>query len=216
MSLWQQVNERYNLLQLREKRLVFFATLALTAWVCWVALLEPAAEQWQQARLQSALVAQNNQDLERQLQQLQVQFAEDINQPLRQSIAGQQQQQAALLGQLNVYQQQFITGGQTVRMLQDLLSQLRQLQLVSLSTLGATPLRLPAQAEQSGPELYQHLTVLTVAGNFEQLMALLQQLEGLPWLLNWQQVEYQVLEHPKAQMTVFISTVSENASYIQF
>lgn len=216
MSLWQQVNERYNLLQLREKRLVFFATLTLTAWVCWVTLLEPAVQQWQQVRQQSTLVTQNNQDLQRQLQQLQLQFSEDINQPLRQSIAEQQQQQAVLLGQLNVYQQQFITGGQTVRMLQDLLSQLRQLQLVSLSTLGATPLRLPVQAEQSVPELYQHITVLTVSGNFEQLMALLQQLEGLPWLLNWQQVEYQVLEYPKAQMTVFISTVSENASYIQF
>lgn len=216
MSLWQQVNERYNRLQLREKRLVFFGLALLVAWTSLIILLEPAYLKWQATKQQMQTLTQSNLQLEQQLAILQQQLSQDINQPLHLAIAEQQQQQQLLLTQLGAYRQQFITGNQTVKMLQDLLGKLSPLQLVSLRSEPATPLRLPGESPDAPVQLYQHVTVVTVSGSYEQLKVLLQQLEVLPWLLTWQKLEYQVLEYPKAQMTLFISTVSADESYIQF
>lgn len=216
MSQWQQVNERYNRLQLREKRLIFFGLALLIAWTSLIVLLEPAYLKWQATKQQIQSVAQTNLQLEQQLAILQQQLSQDINQPIQVAITEQQQQQQQLLAELGRYRLQFITGNQTVKMLQDLLGKLSPLQLVSLRSEQATPLRLPGESPDAPVQLYQHVTVLTVSGSYGQLKSLLQQLEALPWLLTWQKLEYQVLEYPQAQMTLFISTVSADESYIQF
>lgn len=216
MSIWQQVSARYNLLQLREKRLIFFGSALLLVWFSLVLFLEPAYLAWQTSKQQTHNLTRANEQLEQQLAVLQLQLAQDINQPLLLTIAEQQEQQRQMLNMLGAYQQQFITGTQTVKLLQDLLGQLAPLQLVVLRSEAATPIRLPGEPDDAPAQLFQHVTVLTVSGNYMQLKSLVQQLEGLPWLLSWQKLEYQVIEYPIAQMTLFIATVSADESYIQF
>ncbi|GHG67851.1 hypothetical protein GCM10010919_16860 [Alishewanella longhuensis] len=216
MSAWQQVTERYTKLQLREKRLVFFGSLALMIWVSLIFLLEPAYLRWQAVKQQTLSLERVNQALSQQLTLLQQQLSQDINQPIQLDIVSKQQQQAVLLKELGAYRQQFITGSQTVKMLQDILGPLSALQLVSLRSEPAVPIRLPGESPEAPVQLFQHVTVLSVTGNYMQLKSLLEQVEVLPWLFTWQKLEYQVLEYPKAQMTLFISTVSADESYIQF
>lgn len=216
MSQLQQLQQRYDGLQLREKRLIFFGGILLSAWLLVVLVLEPAYLAYQQSSKQLQQVKQQLQALEQQAGLLQSQLVQDINQPLREQLLQQQQRELGQVEQLLPYRQRFMTGQQTVLMLQDLLGSLAPLQLVALTTAPAQPLRLPGQPLDEPAALYQHITTLVVSGNYQQLQQMLLKLEALPWLLQWQQLDYQVQQHPKAQLTLQLATVSEHESYIRF
>lgn len=216
MSQWQQLQQRYNGLQLREKRLIFFGSLVLGTWLLLILLLEPMYLRYQQGQTQVKHVQQQLQALQEQASLLQQQLAMDINQPLLMQLAQQQQLIQAQDAQLIPYRQQFMTGQQTVLLLQDILGSLQPLQLVSLTTAPAQPLLLPGQQPDETPALYRHVTTLVVSGEYAQLEQMLLKLEALPWLLQWQQIEYQVQQHPKAQLMLQLATVSEHESYIRF
>ncbi|GGW48658.1 type II secretion system protein GspM [Alishewanella tabrizica] len=216
MSQWQQLQQRYNGLQIREKRLIFFGSLALGCWLMLILILEPVYLRFQQSQTQVQQVQQQLQALQEQASLLQQQLSLDINQPLHEQLAQQQQLMQSQNAQLQPYRQQFMTGQQTVLLLQDLLGSLQPLQLVSLTTAPAQPLLLPGQQPDETPALYRHVTTLVVSGEYGQLQQMLLKLEALPWLLQWQQVEYQVQQHPKAQLMLQLATVSEHESYIRF
>lgn len=216
MSQWQQIQQRYNQLQLREKRLIFFGSLLLSGWLLLLLVVEPAFLAYQQSHKQLQQVQQQIRALDEQAALLQTQLVQDINQPLREQLSLQQQRDLAQDDQLNPYRQRFMTGQQTVLMLQDLLASLAPLQLVALTTAPAEPLRLPGQPPEDLPALYRHQTTLVVSGNYQQLQQIVLKVEALPWLLQWQQLDYQVQQHPTAQLTLQLATVSEHESYIRF
>lgn len=215
-SSLQSLSTRYDALKLREKRLVFFGSLLVLTYLLVVLLVEPAWLAYQQAQRQTTQLEQQLAAVVRQNEQLAAELSVDINQPLREQLAQQQTLNQQSAEQLRPFQARFITGSQTVTLLHDLLAQLNNLQLVSLHAAPAQPMHLPGQDSTEPPALYQHLTMIVVQGRYEELQQLVLALERLPWLLRWQQLDYQVQEYPVAHLTLQLATVSEHESYIQF
>lgn len=213
---WQQLNARYDALKLREKRLVFFGLLLVLAYLLLILLLEPAWLRYQQAQRQTVQLQQQLAALTTQNEQLAQELSVDINQPLRQQLAQQLELNQQQAEQLKPFQARFITGSQTVALLHDVLAEMKALQLVSLQAAAAKPMHLPGQDSAEPPALYQHLTTVVVQGKYDELQQLVQALERLPWLLSWQQLDYQVQQYPLAHLTLQLATVSEHESYIQF
>ncbi|WP_333608368.1 hypothetical protein [Arsukibacterium sp.] len=215
MSAENSLQQRYQALQPREKKLVFFGLLLLTLWLGVMLWLEPAFKQRQAVQQQNRELSQQLQLAQQQNQQLQLELQRDLNEPFRQQSAALQQQLSQLAAELELSREQFIGSGQMLALLHDLLARSRQLELKSLATSAAKPVWLAGQSAEDRPLLYQHQTTLIVEGRFADIQQLLTQLEALPWLIQWQQLDYQVQEHPRAQVSIELITVSEYENFIQ-
>jgi MSHA biogenesis protein MshJ len=215
MANWQQLNQRYQALQIREKRLLFFGLLLLLFWLLLMYLLEPAWQQQQQLISDRQKLLLQQQQVQQQLQLLQQQLAIDIEQPLRDEIASFAQQQAALTVQRQSQSSLFIGADQMLALLREILAKSQQLSLKSLATSAAVPVVLACQLAEETPLLYQHKTTLVVSGAYSDVQQLLKELEQLPWLVQWQQLDYQVTEYPLADISIEFITVSENENFIQ-
>lgn len=215
MANWQQINQRYQALQFREKRLIFFGSIILVFWLLLIYLLEPAWQQQQQLTGQQQKLRLQQQQVRQQLELLQLQLAIDIDQPLRDEITSLTQQQTELTAQRYNQSSLFIGADQMLALLREILAKSQQLTLKSLSTSAAVPVVLAGQLAGEAPLLYQHKTTLIVSGAYRNVQQLLSELEKLPWLVQWQQLDYQVTDYPAADISIEFITVSENENFIQ-
>lgn len=215
MNQFQQWVERFGQLQRREKLLIWSGSLGLTLWLLFVYLLEPGWSDINKAR-------QNIKSQQRQLQdsqvlamQLREQLAVDQDKAYRQQLEQLLQQQQLLNAQIQQSASHFIAAEQMVSLLQSVLQQSRNVQLVSLTTSPPLPVRLQGQAEDEAALLFQHELKLVLAGQFNTLFSVLKELEQLPWLVSWTELDYVVTEYPTAQMTIQLGTVSEQKDVIR-
>lgn len=215
MANWQQLNQRYQALQQREKRLIFFGSVILVFWLLLMYLLEPAWQQQQQLTGQQQKLRLQQQQVRQQLELLQLQLAVDIEQPFRDEIDRLTVQQTELISQRQQQSSLFIGADQMLALLREILGKSQQVKLKSLSTSAAVPVVLAGQLVDEAPLLYQHKTTLVVSGAYQNVQQLLSELEQLPWLVQWQQLDYQVTEYPLADISIEFITVSENENFIQ-
>lgn len=56
--------------------------------------------------------------------------------------------------------------------------------------------------------IYRHTLEMTIKGDFFSVLSYLRQLENAPMRLFWQSIDYKVREHPQAQVTIKVFTLS--------
>jgi len=56
--------------------------------------------------------------------------------------------------------------------------------------------------------LYLHAVELQLRGSYFEALRYLQALETLPWQVIWDQLEYQVIQYPQADIRLRINTLS--------
>lgn len=209
---WQQLTEKFQQLQLRERRLLFFASLGLLVWLLFVLLLEPTWLLMQQQKTQLASVHEQVRQSELGIAALQSELGRDINQQHRARIQRQEQRLNELEQQLAERTAHFVGADKMLPMLQSLLLNESQVRLMSLKSMAPQPV---AYDEAQIPLLYEHGIRMVIQGNYQSLTELLSSLEQLPWQLGWRSLHYRVLEHPLAELSIDLVTVGEYADFIQ-
>jgi MSHA biogenesis protein MshJ len=215
MSQWQQLSERFNQLQRREKLMIWGGSLVLTGWLLLIYLLEPGWQKLQHASLQAQQLQRQHQDAEQLAAQLREQLTADMDKDYRSRIEQLHNQQQQLNSQIRQSANNFIGAEQMVSLLQSVLQRSSTVQIIRLQTAEPVPVRLQGQLADEPALLFEHQLTLAMAGNYGTLQQVLQQLEQLPWLVNWAGLEYQVTDYPMAQMTIQLGTVSENEDFIR-
>ena len=74
---------------------------------------------------------------------------------------------------------------------------------------------MPGQQAEDPALLFQHKTTLVLSGSYADLLQVVQRMEQLPWLLNWAELGYTVVMHPKAELALTLITVSEYEDFIR-
>ena len=64
------------------------------------------------------------------------------------------------------------------------------------------------------PEVYKHGLEIVFQGDYNSTLSYLRKLEQLPWKFYWEEVVYEVLDYPKAQIMVRIHTLSLDKGWI--
>jgi MSHA biogenesis protein MshJ len=64
------------------------------------------------------------------------------------------------------------------------------------------------------PEVYKHGLEIVFQGDYNSTLSYLRKLEQLPWKFYWEEVAYEVLDYPKAQILVRIHTLSLDRRWI--
>lgn len=230
MSRWQQLSEQYLQLQLRERRLIYLASLALLLWLGALYAIEPLWQSLQAGKQQQKLVLQQMAQLQQQVDTVLQVLNTDPNTQIRSQISQSEQQRDALSQQIKQLTGRYVSPEQMLPLLQDVLKSSPGVKLVRMRSLQAEPVILapapqaaapaqaaatPGQSVPAVPLLYLHKTEISFSGQYVQLQRLLQQLEQLPWQLHWHQLEYKVSEHPQAELRLELETISEQADYLR-
>jgi MSHA biogenesis protein MshJ len=114
------------------------------------------------------------------------------------------------------------------RLLEDMLSRTRGLQLISLRALPPRPYeprgtasapRSAARAvkpapEESGRAIFQHGFELTLQGSYRDLHDYLARLERLPWQMFWNRISVQTEQYPRLRVTITVQTLSLTKAWL--
>lgn len=195
---------RFSALATREKILVIAAILVVV-WSLWDNL-------YYQSRLQlKAKAAQELNSLETQLisrqqdlQQLKNNNIVNPNISNTEKLADLKLRYSSLQTQLLQNKKKFAQPQMIPQVLDDIFKQNKQLSLLKLDTLPTTKL-LPDSHEQP---IYKHGLSLTFRGNYDNTVSFLRSLEALPWAIVWEALDYQVKQHPSAEVNIKLYTLS--------
>ena len=225
MSRWQQLCDQYMQMQLRERRLIFFASLALLLWLGTLYVAEPLWQSLQAGRQQQKLAMGQMVQLQQQVDAVLQVLNSDPNEQVRTQISERQQQRDQLNSQIKQLTGRYVSPEQMLPLLQDVLKSSPGVKLQRMRSLTPEPVSIgtPVAANTaaevttavSAPQLYLHKTEISFIGQYAQLQQLLQKLERLPWQLHWHQLEYKVSEHPQAELRLELETISEQAEYLR-
>ena len=108
----------------------------------------------------------------------------------------------------------FIPPQRMTQMIHDVLSRQQGVTLISLRSVAPRGLADSSGVGASdGP--YVHSVVLVVQGQYLNVLAYLQALEGLPWHFYWQSLELDATHYPVTRVTVRLGTVSMSHDWIE-
>lgn len=96
------------------------------------------------------------------------------------------------------------------------------LQLLNLKTLPVTALfdaesnsSAASAADTLDKQVYKHGVELTVRGNYMDLLQYLAALERMPTQMFWGKIKMEVVQHPAAEMTLILYTLSLDKVWLQ-
>jgi len=108
--------------------------------------------------------------------------------------------------------------------LETVLAKSRSVTFLALEGLGARPVLedsaveddAPGAVERSGAPrtAYRHGLRLELEGGYLEVLALLRELEALPWAFLWDRIEFEVLDYPRTRWTITVHTLSLDRDWI--
>lgn len=211
-DLLARAGERIDALVLRQRILIFFALACAVILVTETVFTGPlrskhrllmaeiAKEQKELAALQAdlqRLVEGNTIDPDAANRRREVMLREDLRQ---------------LNARIAEEQRRFTPPDRMRRVLEELLEKNRNLWLVDLKTLPATPVAGHRPGAQGG--MYRHGMELTVRGTYGELYEYLRTLENLPNQLYWGGADLAVDAHPLLTLKLTVYTLSFDRAWL--
>ena len=215
MTAWQQVSARFRALKEREKYTAFIGALLVCVWLFMLQLLMPAYEDMRKIDQQIQSVMQARQQQSVTLLTLQQQDGVDADDSYRQGIEQLKQQEQQLQQQISGLTSYFVGSERMTLVLQDVLKSSNKVKIKSVIAQPPVPMTFAEQGTDNKAVIYQHSTMVVLAGDYFALTSVLQRLDTLSWSLGWQSIDYKVTEYPNAELTLHLLTVSDNESYIK-
>lgn len=193
----------------RERWLITIVTLCVVAWLSWLLLLEPAKLKYEQLSADyNARILERNR-LKDDVASLVVEVKVDPNVLLRQRLQ-QSIEQRDQLGRLLDEKAEFMQPKQLLVWLEALLESGTNLTLEEFIT-SAPESFLENNDELVDVKIMQYPVTVKLAGDFFAIHDYLEALADLPLSFYWQSFDYQVVEHPKALVTLKLFTLSYSA-----
>lgn len=220
---WQALQSRYGACSRRERLLVALAMVLGPLLVLNTLWLEPQAVQRKALQTKVAGQEASINQMQAQVAALQAQLQQDPD-------AGKKAELAELIAERTKLDQQIKDFGSALvppeemnQLLERLLARQPGLRLVSLKTLppqsvlgAAIDADKKVRDKSQGRvfDLYRHGVELKIEGSYRELQSYLAQLEKLDKRLLWGGLNYRVKEHPRAEMTLTVYTLSPERTWL--
>ncbi len=211
MNRWQELQVKFNSLPQQRRKFWFGLTLVFIAYLgIWVVLLPQwQAYQAEQAKLQEQLTT--NRLIATQIEAIDIRLSGDPLAPLKAKL-GELQEQLNEVNRKLQSETNYVSAADNRELLKALLSNATELEVKSAQALPAE--RVYGDGEATAGAIYKHRLQLVLRGNYNQTFNYFQQLEQLPWSFYWQRLDYRVDQHPEAEITLEIYTLSLERDYV--
>ena len=205
----KQLATRIDALQLRERALLLLAGIAIVFVLIDTFGLQSSYRQQQQSR-------QEIEDLELQLATLSARSQLLANPQGNASAQDSAQERTRLQGEIAELEERLqgqlgvlLQPEQAARVLEQVLGPDQELKLTRMDAVGRQ-LNTTAQqdnSDTSGAGIGRYELRLQLEGSYLATLRYLRALEALPWKFFWEELDFEVLEHPVAQVTLDIYTL---------
>lgn len=215
MKLWlRNLLDRVDALTLRERILMLLALLVVFG-VLWDSLLMRPLDRSRQRRQDEVA------SLRAEVERLNLSIEELAGQDQNAADGGLHQQiEVARTGvsdvdkQLGGLTQGLIAPEEMVEVLKQVLARTAPLELISLRSLPAQPLSELMPGEALPSQVFRHGVELELEGGYLDLVAFLRALDALPWRFYWQDLELEVLDHPRLHVRLTAHTLGREEAWI--
>ena len=220
MNRFDVVNEKFNMLNLRERVLIVISGVVLLIAMGYVLAIEPF---YIKSDLLQRQTTQRQVDIGRfqeQIEALEKALADDPDAPLKLRVEQINSDIQALEKQLENHTFDLIPADEMSDVLEQVLSRTKGLKLLELSSIAPeqllTPENEPNEASQDSSQvnLYQHGVKIVVEGSYFDVQRYLTEIEQLQWRFYWRQFDYLVEEYPAARVQIELYTVSTSEAFI--
>lgn len=218
---WSALNDRYRVLSRRERVLVALAAVFGPLLIGYSLFVDP-----QSARLkamENTLAGEGETVVRLQAEEasLQQQLSIDPDAGRKADLAALSAERDRLDEQLRQFSAVLVRPEEMNGLLESLLARHAGLRLLSLKTLAPQSV-LAAEETRQGDgkpaersfDLYRHGVEIRLEGHYGQLQAYLSQLEKLQQKLLWGPLKYRVIEHPRAELTLTVYTLSPDRTWL--
>lgn len=218
--LWARAAGRYAALSRREQMLLAAVLVLAPLLIADSLLLEPQRKRILASERSITQQSAAANDLQNQVATLQQQLQLDPDAAAKSQIAALQGEQQRLEAELLAMGSHLVRPEEMNGLLERLLARHAGLRLLSLKTLkpesvlGGKPGAAMDKPAGERFDLYRHGVEIRVEGSFAELQSYLEQLEQSPQRLLWEQLQYQVGDYPKAEMTLMVYTLSADRSWL--
>ena len=223
---WRKLAARFDALMVRERVLVLVGLVVGVALVFDTLALQPLEARKKRLERQVAESRNNMKVAETVLAaQVPITDPDDVRRSYRNAL---RQQLAEIDQSMQGLQRGLVPPERMAKLLEEMLSRSRGLQLVSLRTLPVQRFETPgtASAGKAGdknarpaprdPErtVYQHSFEITLQGSYFELYDYLAQLEKLPWQMFWGRISVSTEQYPRLRATLTVQTLSLNKAWL--
>lgn len=217
---WARTAARYAALSLRERRLVAAAVVLGPLLIGNAALIDPQFTRARNLRLGVERQQGSLADLKGQAEALQIQLQVDPDAAKKAELAAMKQQLASVDERLKRLRDNLVAPEEMNALLESLLAKHPGLRLVGFKTLppeSIVPLPpaadgKPAPARQF--DIYKHGVELRLEGNYLEMLAYLERLEKADQKLLWGPLRFNVIQHPRSQLTVTVYTLGSDKTWL--
>lgn len=201
----------------RERMQISIAVIAalVTLWV--VALHQPLQTKRSGVAEQTRSVADATELSRRELATLTAAYAHDPVAAQRDDKARLEREIAELGTRLDAAGSSVIPPRDIVALLRELLAAQPDLQLVRVESLAPEPV---LDGEASGknalpPTIFRHPVEIELEAEYLPTLRWVEVLEGLPWRLHWDSLDYEVISHPRAKVLIRFHTLGREEAWIR-
>jgi MSHA biogenesis protein MshJ len=213
--------EKYNGFSLRERMLVTLSVLSVT-WMVWSATVGGFIEdsKVQIERDIDVVYAQMQAEVAQQ-SLLESAKANDPNTRLGKERTILDAELKLLGSSLGSVLDRFVAPERMPALLEDVIRNHKGLKLTRMVSLPVESINVgepePVEGDEKPkevPKVYKHPLRLEFEGSYFEVVAYLAELERSDWEFGWRRLDYVVTEHPIAEVTIEIETLSRDRSWI--
>lgn len=221
---WEKFCAKVDDLALRERVLIFAAAAFLLVALVNAFFLDPLLAQQKKLSAQVVQQQEKMKEIQAQIEAILQAKKGDAVSPERLRLSQLRQQIAEGDAYLQSSRERLVQPEKMAGLLEQVLNRNGHLQLVNLQTLAVTPLiekmeddpNAPHTSADMAPErqVFKHGVQITVRGNYLDLMQYLAALEKLPVQMFWGMAKMNVVQHPDAELTLTIYTLSLDKTWL--
>lgn len=224
-ALLMDLKSRFDACSDRERLLVAACVLVVPL-LAWDTLVRMPMSAWQdKLGIQLDSVTSNIESQNTRIDSLTKVVAHDPDSETRKQLSAIKAELKASHAALQSLTDELVDPKEMSQVLEDLLSRNTGLTLISLENQPVSSLQQQAADKADGVVentttqlapvmLYRHGLTLQFEGSYLDVLAYLKAVEALPWKLFWGDMNYEVLEHPKARVTINVHTLSLGEDWI--
>lgn len=202
----KRLNATHPLVKVASILIILTAAGGLSQGILWAVGLQSAKP----FAAEIALVNRDNELLQQSINELHAQVR---NNSLEQALAAR----LALTEELDLIKNEIIASTEYLippakmpNILRNLLQKHRSLELIEFVTIDPVPLGTTSDALP----VYRHGIRIRVKGTFTEMTAWLNEIEQLPWVLNWDHLVYSMERWPTGNLTLELHTLSREEAWL--
>lgn len=214
-SQLKQYTQRFDAQSIRERGLIGFSLIVVTAFLWWNHYATPLNSKIEILEIENQRMASEIKNTRSIVSEIRRSIDSGVHREKESQLVKLAGDLVAIEDQLKATTVELIDPEKMFQLLNELIYRDSKLKLLSLKRREVKPAIPVAEGEEAEqPGIYRHVLEIEFAGKYLDILSYMKTLEALDWKLLWDEIEIVSDEHPMVTFKVVISTLSTRKEWV--